>query len=1637
MTHTRRIEAEKVAQGEVPGGDRLLSRIHRGDVLCMSPSIASLSLRAAVERVVEQHFTTLEGLRRAYEERVLRPWLLQRCTSAGEVSRRAALPFTPWDPRRDRVPNPQDAPSRTAQATDYFAQLRTLRAALQIDPGVCAAIVELMTEIGLGRASTRVDAVRLRVHAGDAHRDPFAAAAFTAHRDTWYANPTSQLNLWMPLHEVQAEETFQIYPTVLSEPVVNDSAGFDYDEFVTRVGFQGRPAGAIVYPSATDPAQLEGIAQRRTIVIQGPAGSVFAFSAAHLHQPCAHHGLLARLSLDLRVVDLDAERAGRGPAAVDRACKGRAQRDYLSLDELSARTRSTVATGDSSSSQLAPAEAGALDPGSARIADLIARLEHWAAVQPDRIAMTGTRPLVSHAALGREGQAHDQRPRSWTWRALAAAVAMLSAKLAWETRETAHADATLDGRLVPRVALVLQRGPGYVIALLACFRAGLAAVPVDPSQPEPRARTIFRTAAPCLVLHEGLDQAHWSATLGIPRVDLLSAQDFSAQNFSAQDFSTQDFSAQGFSAQDFSVHGKMQASVADEHEPDASIEPCPAAKIHAHNLAYLIFTSGSTGDPKGVAVAHRDLGALWSAQTRTFQLGRSARVLWMLSPSFDASISDIGCALWAGARLDVLPASFVVTPDTLCSALREHDTTHVDLPPRIVAALGGRKLPGCVRTVIVGGEASDPAILASLARDTRVIAVYGPTEATVCTHLVEVDPLTWRQPAIGSPRPGVRERIVALPSRHRSSSRAEEGPTAAIQGELWLSGACLALGYLEAGQGEPRLQEDAAWPADESNFADDDADGGARFVQHQGERWYRTGDVVARQESGELVFLSRRDRQLKIAGRLIAPEEIEQVVARGLGRACLAYARSRARADPTTGEPRKGSDLELGLVLEGDPARAHALASEARAAIAAALPRWMLPTHVHVVATLPRGASDKVDPVATQQLVQASEKQDRRAAVGVGASDHVGRRDPKAPVLAHGSMVAVADANPEADDEARERLGPRASAVMPRDELERALLGALRAVTDHRPASLGHDLLDEQGLSSIELIEFVAQAELRGLPLTLDILEEGRNLQGIAALLREEVARDRVEDPSRHHAPPGAMSRAQLDTYVDREFAIMQRMWRRDRTRCSQSSRELALSPTARSTSSAAMRRSDRAARDTFPRQIFLTGATGFLGSHLLVALLGAVGGPSGVTCLLRGHSQAQARTRLGEALTRYGLDPALAQDARVEIVVGDLESLADQLERASEQQPGDGDTEEGLQSVIDAVQRADLLIHGAAQVHLTKSFIALAPTNLAGTRAILQLWQQSEASLLYISTLSVFVASDRSEGAFAEDDELEPTRYILGGYAQTKWAAERLVRRVAAATSKHAAIGSQTERERQPTDMLARQNARLTIARLGLLTGHSEHGAAPEHDLLVLTARGLAGLGVYPTPISPQLAFDLSPVDVVADALSFLALRAPSAATMGAVETLHLAAAQGCSLSLLVEVVDELLQSQALHPPSVAAGLVPIDAAGWEAALLLRDSDHAPLERAAAYLALSRAASNPGLRRRHRALDLLQATQATFVATQARRALEGWSGAWPTDPRAVLRVAVRSALHVRMPTESPARTQRYPAPTRKARDHE
>ncbi|MFO1074503.1 MAG: amino acid adenylation domain-containing protein [Geminicoccaceae bacterium] len=365
-------------------------------------------------------------------------------------------------------------------------------------------------------------------------------------------------------------------------------------------------------------------------------------------------------------------------------------------------------------------------------------------------------------------------------------------------------------------------------------------------------------------------------------------------------------------------HAGRTLTVAQALAAGAAVAELPQLtpeNLAPENLAYVIYTSGSTGRPKGVMVPHRGVLNLAAEQIAAFEVTAESRVLQFASLNFDAAVAEIAVALCAGAALHVAPREELVPVEPLCRLLAARGITHVTLPPSLVALLPDAGLPAGM-TVILAGEPASAALVARLAAGRPVFNAYGPTEATVCATLGRcvADGLP---PAIGRPIAGVDVLIL---------DAAGEPVAAGAQGEIHLGGIGLARGYL----GQRGLTEE-------------------RFVTRAGQRLYRTGDLGRRRPDGAIDFLGRVDRQVKLHGHRIEPEEIEAVLATHPAVEAVAVT-------------LHGTEDAVRLVAHvAGPVARRPPAAELRRHLAERLPAWMVPSAILVLDELPRTPNGKID----------------------------------------------------------------------------------------------------------------------------------------------------------------------------------------------------------------------------------------------------------------------------------------------------------------------------------------------------------------------------------------------------------------------------------------------------------------------------------------------------------------------------------------------------------------------------------------------------------------------------------------------------------------------------------------------------
>ncbi len=266
------------------------------------------------------------------------------------------------------------------------------------------------------------------------------------------------------------------------------------------------------------------------------------------------------------------------------------------------------------------------------------------------------------------------------------------------------------------------------------------------------------------------------------------------------------------------------------------------------SLAYAMYTSGTTGVPKGVLVEHGGVVNLLDWYGETFGMEVGLHVMQLTDYTFDPSIEDVFGSLLFGATVFTGAHHLVGDPEAFCDYVNRRRIGFIDFVPSILGdlLLHGPKLAS-LSTVISGGEALPEGLKDKLLqKGYRVYNNYGPTELTVdvLSGLCEEGRVTLGKPIANANCYVLNEHSILQPL--------------GAAGELCVSGWCVARGYAN----NPSATADA-FVADP--FA-------------SGKRMYKTGDLARVIPGGEVQYLGRLDRQIKINGVRIEPGDIEAVL---------------------------------------------------------------------------------------------------------------------------------------------------------------------------------------------------------------------------------------------------------------------------------------------------------------------------------------------------------------------------------------------------------------------------------------------------------------------------------------------------------------------------------------------------------------------------------------------------------------------------------------------------------------------------------------------------------------------------------------------------------------------------------------
>ena len=380
----------------------------------------------------------------------------------------------------------------------------------------------------------------------------------------------------------------------------------------------------------------------------------------------------------------------------------------------------------------------------------------------------------------------------------------------------------------------------------------------------------------------------------------------------------------GFTEKNTVILEQATARAAEEEK----IKDALSRKIDTDPL-YVFFTSGSTGMPKGVTICHRSVLDYIDWACETFHFGPETRFGNQAPFYFDNSILDIYCTLKSGATMFIIPEKLFIFPIKLTEYLNEKNINTIFWVPSALMYVANsgvlEKLPPkYLKRILFCGEVM-PNKQLNLWRkalpDVSYANLYGPTEITdACTYFPVEREFADDEPLpIGSPCANTD--VLVLTEDNREARPGETG-------ELCVRGTSLSHGYYN----NPEKTAQA-------------------FVQNPLNKYYpeliyKTGDLVKYNERHELIYLCRKDFQIKHMGHRIEIGEIETAVLSlpGMENGCIINDEASNR---------------IVLFYQSESLTNAEILSSLRQL----LPKYMIPNHLEKLPKMPLNANGKIDRV--------------------------------------------------------------------------------------------------------------------------------------------------------------------------------------------------------------------------------------------------------------------------------------------------------------------------------------------------------------------------------------------------------------------------------------------------------------------------------------------------------------------------------------------------------------------------------------------------------------------------------------------------------------------------------------------------
>ncbi|MFC1851966.1 amino acid adenylation domain-containing protein [candidate division CSSED10-310 bacterium] len=579
------------------------------------------------------------------------------------------------------------------------------------------------------------------------------------------------------------------------------------------------------------------------------------------------------------------------------------------------------------------------------------------------------------------------------------------------------------------VAVCLDRSLEVAIALLATLKAGGAYLPLDPNYPAKRVEFILRDTQTRIIL-----------------THLKLVPQF----------------------QDLPVEVIPVVRDKDYYEEPGSQNP--ENVVRPQDPAYVMFTSGSSGTPKGVAVSHRAVINLMFG-TDDIKYEKNCAILHLAPLSFDASTFEIWGPLLHGGTCILYPDQ-QINLSVLGHTLDRFDIDVLFLTTALFNTIINEspEILNKVKQLLIGGEAiSVRHVLRANAAlpSTRIINCYGPTENTTFTTTYSIPhnlPASTTSIPIG--RPLSNSQLYILDAH-------QQPVPIGVPGELCLAGDGLSSGYLN----RPELTQE--------KFVNN------IFSVNDGDKMYKTGDLVRYLPDGTLEFLGRLDDQIKLRGFRIEPGEIvnalqehnlvkaafvQAVRDKHSNKRLVAYIISTNQEEPT------GNELKEFLKQK--------------------LPEFMIPSFFFYLDTFP--------------------------------------------LTAHGKIDIRALPEPDYDNATRKRVF-----VQPRDQVEKKLAQIWCNLLHIEAVSLEDNFFERGGYSLLAIKLFSQIEKYFGKKLQVSVLFQAPTVRKIAALIKAEseavpvtpvipIQPEGSNPPLflMHHADGGVLDYRELANLIDQKTPV-------------------------------------------------------------------------------------------------------------------------------------------------------------------------------------------------------------------------------------------------------------------------------------------------------------------------------------------------------------------------------------------------------------------------------------------------------------------------------------------------------------------